>query len=153
MSAPGSPFECGDVDVRGQTYTGYANAPAHVRHLWLGCKAQDTDEYLVYEDERITYGQARARVLQVANALIDDFGVQPGDSVGLALRNYPEWVLGWWAIQMAGSLAAFKVPSSVFIYDTPLPKNPNGKILKRQLREELENFGETQARAGSDSLG
>ena len=105
LSAPGSPFECGDVDVRGQTYTGYVNAPAHVRHLWLGCKAQDTDEYLVYEDERITYGQARARVLQVANALIDDFGVQPGDSVGLALRNYPEWVLGWWAIQMAGAVA------------------------------------------------
>lgn len=105
LSAPGSPFECGEVAVRGRTYTGYVNAPDHVRHLWLGCKAADSDEFLVYEDERITYGEARARVQQVANALIDDFGVQPGDSVGLALRNYPEWVLGWWAIQMAGAVA------------------------------------------------
>jgi len=40
----------------------------------------------------------------------------------------------------AESLSAFKVPSSVFVYETPLPKNPNGKILKRQLREELGNI-------------
>jgi len=71
----------------------------------MAIKADDSEGYLVYEDEQMTYGEARARVLQVANALINDFGVQPGDSVGLALRNYPEWVLGWWAIQMAGAAA------------------------------------------------
>lgn len=105
LSAPGSPFECGPIEVSGRSYTGYVNAPPHVRQLWLACKADDSDEYLVYEDERMTYGQARQRVLQVANALIDEFDVRPGDSVGLALRNYPEWVLGWWAIQMAGAVA------------------------------------------------
>ncbi len=105
LSSEGSPFQTGEIEVRGQSYTGYLNAPPQVRHLWLGIKADDADEYLVYEDERITYGEARKRVLEVANALISDFGVQPGDSVGLALRNYPEWVLGWWAIQMAGATA------------------------------------------------
>lgn len=105
LSAEGSPFETCGIDVRGQNYTGYKNAPPQVRQLWLAIKADDDAEYLVYEDERITYGQARQRVLEVANALISDFGVQPGDSVGLALRNYPEWVLGWWAIQMAGATA------------------------------------------------
>lgn len=34
------------------------------------------------------------------------------------------------------SLAAFKVPTHVFVHDEPLPKNPNGKVLKRVLREE-----------------
>ena len=33
-------------------------------------------------------------------------------------------------------LASFKVPAHVFVYEAPLPKNANGKILKRQLREE-----------------
>ena len=33
-------------------------------------------------------------------------------------------------------LAAFKVPAKVFVYDEPLPKNPNGKVLKRVLREQ-----------------
>lgn len=105
LSSPGAPFETTEIQARGHTYTGYKNAPPQVRQLWMAIKADDTDEYLVYEDERMTYGEARQRVLQVANALIDDFGVKPGDSVGLALRNYPEWVLGWWAIQMAGGVA------------------------------------------------
>lgn len=100
----GSPFEIGELEIRGRSYTGYVNAPDQVRELWLAIKADDAEEYLIYEDERITYGEARSRVLQLANALIDDFGVKPGDSVGLALRNYPEWVLGWWAIQMAGAV-------------------------------------------------
>ena len=36
----------------------------------------------------------------------------------------------------AERLAAFKVPAKVFIHDEPLPKNPNGKVLKRVLREQ-----------------
>ena len=105
LSGPGSPFETTEIEARGQKYTGYKNAPPQVRQLWMAIKADDSEGYLVYEDETMTYGEARARVNQVANALIDDFGVKPGDSVGLALRNYPEWVLGWWAIQMAGAVA------------------------------------------------
>ena len=105
LSAPGSPFETAEIEARGQTYTGYKNAPDQVRHIWLGIKADDADEFMVYEDERITYGAARKRVMEVANALITDFGVEPGDSVGIAMRNYPEWVLSWWAIQMAGATA------------------------------------------------
>jgi long-chain acyl-CoA synthetase len=34
-------------------------------------------------------------------------------------------------------LAAFKVPVKVWFTDEPLPRNPAGKILKRQLRDEL----------------
>ena len=105
LAAPGSRLEVGEIDIGGAAHTGYVNAPPQVRQLWMAIKADDAEEYLVYEDERMTYGEARARVLQVANALIEDFGVQPGDSVGLAMRNYPEWVLGWWACQMAGATA------------------------------------------------
>ncbi|MCB0962759.1 MAG: acyl--CoA ligase [Acidimicrobiales bacterium] len=34
-------------------------------------------------------------------------------------------------------LAPFKIPSQVFIHEEALPRNPAGKILKRQLRDEL----------------
>jgi len=37
-------------------------------------------------------------------------------------------------------LAGFKVPTHVWFRDEPLPRNPAGKVLKRELREEL--FGE-----------
>jgi len=98
LNGPGSPFETGEIEVRGQSYTGYTNAPSQVRQLWMAVKADDSAEYLVYEDERLTFGEARDRVLQIANALIDDLGVRTGDPVGLALRNYPEWILGWWRV-------------------------------------------------------
>ena len=34
-------------------------------------------------------------------------------------------------------LAKFKVPTVVAVFNDPLPRNPAGKILKRQLRDEL----------------
>ena len=105
LTAAGSPFEVGPMEVEGRTVTGYVNAPAATRDLWLGVAADDAQDYLVYEDERMTYGEARRRVEEVANALIDEFGVGPGDSVGIAMRNYPEWVLSFWAIQLAGATA------------------------------------------------
>jgi len=40
-----------------------------------------------------------------------------------------------------GTLAGFKVPKYVVMAGT-LPKNPSGKILKRQLREELANLAD-----------
>jgi len=38
---------------------------------------------------------------------------------------------------LAGRLAPFKIPSRVFLIEAPLPRNPAGKFLKRQLRDEL----------------
>ena len=34
-------------------------------------------------------------------------------------------------------LAGFKVPAHVYFRDEPLPRNPAGKVLKRELRDEL----------------
>jgi long-chain acyl-CoA synthetase len=38
---------------------------------------------------------------------------------------------------VAERLAAFKVPSHVWFVDDPLPRNPAGKVLKRQLRDQM----------------
>ncbi|MGN6695525.1 MAG: class I adenylate-forming enzyme family protein, partial [Aquihabitans sp.] len=38
---------------------------------------------------------------------------------------------------LAEQIAPFKIPSKVFFFDEALPRNPAGKILKRQLRDEL----------------
>jgi long-chain acyl-CoA synthetase len=34
-------------------------------------------------------------------------------------------------------IAGFKIPTRVFVFDDPLPRNPAGKILKRQLRDDV----------------
>ena len=38
---------------------------------------------------------------------------------------------------VASRLARFKVPSTVFFRDEPLPRTASGKVLKRDLRNEL----------------
>ena len=58
LGALGSPFETAEIEARGQTYAGYKNAPPQVRQLWLGVKADDSADYLVYEDERMTYARS-----------------------------------------------------------------------------------------------
>ena len=38
---------------------------------------------------------------------------------------------------VAAHLAAFKVPSQVFVFQEPLPRNASGKLLRRALREQV----------------
>ena len=105
LTGPDTPFTIGEGTVNGRTHKVYEKGPPQVRLLWLFSEANPDDMYLVFEDERMTWGEARQRVLEIANGLINDHGVKPGESVGIAMRNYPEWVLAFWAIQMAGAVA------------------------------------------------
>ena len=65
------------------------------------CSATAT--YVVYEDERYTYAEIGAQVRSLAHHLRDVARRRPGDRVALAMRNYPEWVVGYWAITSIGA--------------------------------------------------
>src|SRR6185503_1851642 len=58
-------------------------------------------DYLVYGDERITYAEAHRQVASIANWL-QSRGVVAGDRVAIAMRNYPEWLLIYWACACIG---------------------------------------------------
>ena len=74
-----------------------------MRQLWEASAIRGDAEYVVYEDERYTYGDVHGRVRALANALRSDYGVGEGDRVGVAMRNYPEWVISYWAITSIGA--------------------------------------------------
>ncbi|MEH6409308.1 MAG: class I adenylate-forming enzyme family protein, partial [Hyphomonas sp.] len=57
--------------------------------------------YLIYGDERLTYADAHEQVNAVASWLAAQ-GVKPGDRVAIAMRNYPEWMLIYWACVSSG---------------------------------------------------
>jgi long-chain acyl-CoA synthetase len=101
LIAPGAPFEIDTLQVRGAPMRAYKNAPPNVRALWLSTAAYGEREYLVYEDDRLTYAQAHAQVNAVAAWLVAQ-GVAPGDRVAIAMRNYPEWMLIYWACVCMG---------------------------------------------------
>ncbi len=104
LTAPGAPFEVVTVDVRGVPVRAFKNAPKNVREFWLSTAQFPTRDYMVYQDERITYNEAHKRVAAIA-AWLWDQGVRPGDRVAIAMRNYPEWMLLYWACCSIGVAA------------------------------------------------
>ncbi|MEC7994328.1 MAG: class I adenylate-forming enzyme family protein, partial [Pseudomonadota bacterium] len=102
LTAPGADFEVTTTNVRGVDIKTYANALTNLRDAWVSTAAYAEREYIVYEDERLTYAQAHEHVNSLGNWLIGQ-GVQPGDRVAIAMRNYPEWILSYWAILSVGA--------------------------------------------------
>jgi len=104
LTGPGAPFEVTEVEVRGVPTKVYASAPPSLREIWLGSAAHGDKDYLVYQDERWTYTEAHREVAAVAGWLAEQ-GVGPGDHVAIAMRNYPEWMLAYWASVAMGATA------------------------------------------------
>jgi len=81
----------------------YAQQPSSVRELWLSTAAFAERDYLVYYDERWSYADAHREVASIA-AWLAEHGVAPGDRVAIAMRNFPEWILAYWAITSMGAV-------------------------------------------------
>ena len=60
--------------------------------------------FVVYEDEHLSFGEHYRARRDVAHRLIDDYGIQKGDRVAIAMRNFPEWLLAFWAATVAGAI-------------------------------------------------
>ena len=103
MIAPGAPFAMSDIEVRGIPTRVFDAAPANMREIWALTPLFGDRDYIVYEDERYTYAEIGAQVRALAHHLRDVHGVGSGDRVALAMRNYPEWVVGYWAITSIGA--------------------------------------------------
>lgn len=101
LTGPGAPFEIIETEVRGSLLKTFATAPPSLREIWLSSQAFAERDYLVFQDERKTYAQAHADTAAIANWLLQQ-GLKPGDRIAIAMRNYPEWMLIYWACMTQG---------------------------------------------------
>ncbi|HET6472049.1 MAG TPA: class I adenylate-forming enzyme family protein [Pseudomonadales bacterium] len=104
LTAPGGPFETRKATVLGVPMTIFANAAPSLRAVFESTRAFGDREFLVYEDERWTFAELHRRARALAHYLVDH-GVRKGDRVAIGMRNYPEWVLAFWACQSIGAVA------------------------------------------------
>ncbi|MBW1885896.1 MAG: acyl--CoA ligase, partial [Deltaproteobacteria bacterium] len=104
LTGPDGKFEIVETEVRGQKLREYKNAPPTLRALWQISAAHGDKEYLVYEDDRWTFERAHREVASIAQWLLDQ-GVERGDHVAIAMRNYPEWMLAYWGCTSIGVAA------------------------------------------------
>ena len=61
-------------------------------------------DFLVYEDERISFAEHFQAVAALAHVLVGRFGITKGDRVAIAMRNLPEWVIAFWASISVGAV-------------------------------------------------
>ena len=97
------PFATTEIVVRGVPMKVFVAAPPTLRELWQMTAAHADKTYIVYEDERLTYGEVHARVRSLAHYLQSSCSVGSGDRVAIAMRNYPEWVIAYWATVSIGA--------------------------------------------------
>lgn len=101
LTSAGGRFEVTEVEVRGQVLRTYKHQPLSLREVWLASARYGDADYLVYNDERISYAEAHRQVAQIATWL-QGKGVRAGDRVAIAMRNHPEWLLAYWACVSTG---------------------------------------------------
>jgi long-chain acyl-CoA synthetase len=110
LTGPGGPFEIGDADVHGRTMRVYRNAAPNLRAVWEITALHGDATYLVYRDpitqveETVSFAEAHRHVTSLADFLHAELGVVKGDRVAIGMRNYPEWILAFWACQSMGAV-------------------------------------------------
>ena len=105
VTGPGGPFEIVEAEVRGQKLKVFQRTPPSLRDLFALARSRGDATFLVYEDERWSFDVTMAAVDALAAGLVERCGVEPGDRVAIAMRNYPEWVVSFAAITSIGAVS------------------------------------------------
>jgi long-chain acyl-CoA synthetase len=104
LTAPGAPFEMEEREVVGQRLRVWKGTPASLRVVLELSRLHGEKTFLVYEDERTSFQEHFRACAQLANVLAGRFGVRKGDRVAIAMRNFPEWSIAFWAAAAAGAV-------------------------------------------------
>ena len=105
VTAPGQIFEIAETEVRGRTQRTFVHAPPTLRDLVATIALRGDETFLVYEDERLSFGEVSELIGATGARLVERYGVQPGDRVAIAMRNYPEWIVAFAAITSIGAIS------------------------------------------------
>jgi len=100
-----SPFHVVKTTVRGVEFDVYEHAQNDMREFFTFSNTHFPDqEFLVYNDERITFAESHQKTIALCHHL-KEMGIQPGDRVGISMRNYPEYCPAVEAILAIGAVA------------------------------------------------
>lgn len=106
LTGPGAPLALGSVSVGGIDLPLITGVPQTLPPYFAHYAAEHADKtFLVAGSERLTFAEVYAAATQVAQALVATHGVQPGDRIGIAMRNSPSWIVLYMATIMAGGVA------------------------------------------------
>ncbi len=106
LTQPGQMLELDTIKKFGVDLPVFKNAPQNVADYLAYFSHQNADkEFLVDGDIRLTFGEAYAAARTLAGGLVEGYGVQKGDRIGIAARNSANWVILDMAITIAGGVS------------------------------------------------
>lgn len=97
-------FAVGEAEIRGNSYRVFKNAPPSLAGLFMYGAVHGEKDFLVYEDERMSFAETWRRACRFAHALKNELGVKQGDRVAIAMRNFPEWCVAYCGIVALGAV-------------------------------------------------
>ena len=103
LTAPGSRFEMDEVDIRGVRTRVWKNLPPTLRDVVQLSRMYGVRDFLVHEDERVTYEAFFRATVAMAEEL-GRHGVKKGTRVAIIMRNLPEWVVAFYGAAIVGAI-------------------------------------------------
>jgi len=104
LTGPNQLFEMEEREIRGVILRTWKAAPPTLRSVLDLSLGHGDADFVVYEDERMSFARHYRMASTLAHRLRDQFGLQKGDRVGIAMRNLPEWILAFWGAIAAGGV-------------------------------------------------
>src|SRR5262245_47337797 len=104
LTAPGAPFAMAQQEIGGVQLRVWQNAPTSLRAVLEASRAQGDLPFLVYEDERLSFAEHYRRCAALARVLVERFGIEKGERVAIAMRNFPEWPVAFFAAAAVGAI-------------------------------------------------
>src|SRR4051794_17731584 len=105
LTAPGAPFEMETLNIAGRPVRVYKKAHRDLRSIFEASKLWGDRTFIVFDNERVSFRDHYRAASTLAWRLVDEFGVQKGDRVAIAMRNLPEWPIAFWAATVIGAIA------------------------------------------------
>ena len=106
LMADNGPLSVKYVEKFGVQLPMLANAPENLAdYCAFFCAAHKDKEFIVDGDIRLTFGEFFAAAKEMAGGLVDGYGLQKGDRVGIAARNSANWMVANVAINLAGGVS------------------------------------------------
>ncbi|KAJ3932391.1 MAG: hypothetical protein NXY57DRAFT_119932 [Lentinula lateritia] len=106
LCAPNALHELATREIDGLVQRVYKNLWPSLRVFWLSVSKQHSDKTcVVYENQRLTFGEVAERAARAASIFRNLFGVKKGDRIAICSRNYPEYLVLFWACHLIGAVS------------------------------------------------
>ncbi|KAI9338686.1 AMP-dependent synthetase and ligase [Zopfochytrium polystomum] len=103
LTAPNMPLEMDEAVIFGEKLRVWKNAPPSMRALMMACHLYGQRDFIVFNSTRISFIDFYARAVNLGHSLARH-GIGKGDRVAILMRNYPEWIVAFFAVTTIGAI-------------------------------------------------